>query len=254
MRIAISGTSNTGKTTLINSFLQKWTTYDTPETTYRDVIVEENLEHSSKTSTKTQDKIVEFMLGQVKDKSKTVEDKIIYDRCPLDALAYSMWCNGKGYEGFDTDYIQNQINEVKESMRYIDLIFLCRFDESIPVVDDGMRDTDIDHIKEVDNIFEALYQQYFNNVHADVFFPKDDSPGIIKLPSDHQKRISLISEYVTEDGGMYGEEHSILNPENISELEQLVKQQQLAKQAEEADKELFKKFDMNNSKYDLGRG
>ena len=245
MRIAISGTSNTGKTTLINSFLQKWPTYSTPELTYRDIIVSENLKHSSKSSTNTQDKIIEFMLEQVKDKSKTADDNVIYDRCPLDALAYSMWCNSKGYEGFDTDYIQNQINEVKESMRYLDLIFLCKFDESIPVVDDGTRDTDIDHIKEVNNIFEALYQQYFTNVHADVFFPKDDSPGLIKIPANHQDRINLISEYVAEDGGMYGDEHSILNPDNIEELQNLVEQQKQAQEADKNDKELFDNFDAN---------
>ena len=108
MRIAISGTSNTGKTTLIKSFLEKWSTYETPKKTYRDIIVKEKLEHSSKSSTKTQDKIIEFMLDQVKDKTKTVDDNIIYDRCPLDALAYSMWCNSKGYDGFDNDYIKNQ--------------------------------------------------------------------------------------------------------------------------------------------------
>jgi len=247
MRIAVSGTSNTGKTTLINSFLEKWSTYEAPKESYRDVIVKDKLEHSSKTTTETQDKIMEFMLNQVKDKSKTVDDNVIYDRCPLDALAYSMWCNGKGYDGFDTEYIQNQINEVKESMRYLDLIFLCKFDESITVVDDGMRDTNIDHIKEVDNIFEALFQQYFTNVHADVFFPKDDSPGIIKLPANHQKRINLIGEYVTEDGSMYGDEHSILNPENIKELETLVEAQRLSLEREKEQEDILKKnFDIGD--------
>tara|TARA_R110000772_G_scaffold22153_5_gene60177 strand:- start:11246 stop:11998 length:753 start_codon:yes stop_codon:yes gene_type:complete len=247
MRIAISGTSNTGKTTLIKSFLEKWSTYETPKKTYRDIIVKEKLEHSSKSSTKTQDKIIEFMLDQVKDKTKTVDDNIIYDRCPLDALAYSMWCNSKGYDGFDNDYIQNQINEVKESMRFLDIIFLCRFDENIPVVDDGTRDTDIDHIKEVDNIFEALYQQYYTNVHADVFFPKDDSPAIIKLPSNHQSRTSIISEYVTDDGGMYGDEHSILHPDNINELETLVEAQKVALDQEQSLEDALKKdFDIGD--------
>ena len=247
MRIAISGAQNTGKTTLISDFLEKWSCYKTPSKTYRDVIVEEKLEHSSKTTTSTQDKILEFMLNQVKDKSKTVNDNVIYDRCPLDALAYSMWCNSKEYEGFDTDYIQNQINEVRESMRFLDIIFLCKFDESIPVVDDGTRDTDINHIKEIDNIFEALYQQYYNNVHSDVFFPKDDSPAVIKLPVNQLSRINLISDYVTPDGGMYGDEHSILNPNNIEELERLVQAQ---KESLDLEKE---QDDLLNGEFDISK-
>lgn len=239
MRIAISGTANTGKSTLIQSFLHTWTNYITPDRTYRDVIKEGNLDHSSNTTTDTQTVILDSFLDQ---QQKHVTDNIVYDRCTLDALAYTIWCFEKGLEGFDSEYVQKQIAIVKESMRSLDLIFLCKFDEKQAVIDDGFRDTDIEYIKEIDNIFESLYQQYFQNVHSDVFFPKDDSPAVIKLPDNPQERVDLIAEYVTPEGGMYGEEHSILNPENIGELEQLVMQQKRAQEADEADKELFKKF------------
>lgn len=239
MRIAISGTANTGKSTLIQSFLHTWTNYITPDRTYRDVIKEGNLDHSSNTTTDTQTVILDSFLDQ---QQKRVTDNIVYDRCTLDALAYTIWCFEKGLEGFDSEYVQKQIAIVKESMRSLDLIFLCKFDEKQAVIDDGFRDTDIEYIKEIDNIFESLYQQYFQNVHSDVFFPKDDSPAVIKLPDNPQERVDLIAEYVTPEGGMYGEEHSILNPENIGELEQLVMQQKRAQEADEADKELFKKF------------
>lgn len=239
MRIAISGSANTGKSTLIQSFLHTWDNYTTPDKTYRDVIKENNLAHSSNTTPETQTIILDSFLDQ---QQKRPSDNIIYDRCTLDALAYTIWCFEKGIKGFDNDYVQKQIAIVKESMRSLDLIFLCKFDEKQSVVDDGFRDTDAEYIKELDNIFESLYQQYFQNVHADVFFPKDDSPAVIKLPNKPQERIDLIAEYVTPEGDMYGEEHSILNPDNIAELEQLVQQQKLAQEADEADKELFKKF------------
>ena len=47
MRIAFSGTGNSGKTTLLKSFLYTWKNYSTPEKTYRDVIEEKDLQHSS---------------------------------------------------------------------------------------------------------------------------------------------------------------------------------------------------------------
>jgi SET domain-containing protein len=48
---------------------------------------------------------------------------------------------------------------------------------------------------------------------------------------------------------MYGDEESIFSPENINELEGLVKQQQAAHEAEEKEKELKKKFGLSDGGY-----
>ena len=151
-----------------------------------------------------------------------------------------MWCHDKGIEGFDKDYVTTQIALMKESLRFIDIIFLCRFDESQSVENDGVRDTNVDFIKEVDNIFYSLYRQYTENPEADIFFAKGDSPCIIELPHDGQQRIDLISEYVTTEGDMYGEDVSIFN--NVDELEKLVHQQKDALDQEEKEKDLYRKF------------
>lgn len=253
MRIAFSGTANSGKTTLLKSFLYTWENFTTPKKTYRDMLIEEDLDHSSSTSTDTQSTIMNFMIDQLQQYGK--DDKVVYDRCPLDCLAYTLWCNEKGKEEFTREFVTEQIALCRESMRHLDIIFLCRFDEKKGVEDDGFRDADIGYIKEVDNIFHSLYQQYAQNPGADVFYPKDDSPAVIVLPNDIQGRVDLIAEYITPDGGMYGDEESILNPNNLDELEALVKQQQGAFEAEKKEKELFAKFGLNdndrNSNYNL---
>ncbi len=238
MRIAFSGTGNSGKTTLVKSFVHTCKNYTTPEKTYRGVLEEENLPHSSKTTTKTQEKILNFMIEQVQEADK--DSNIIFDRCPLDNIAYSMWCNEKKVKGFTNSYVAKQIELMRESMRFLDIIFLCRFDESQVVEDDGFRDTDKEFIKEVDNIFQSLYLQYTQNPEADVFFPKGDSPCIIELPNKGQERIDLIAEYVTPDGNMYGDDSSIFS--DIDELEKLVIQQKAAHDQEEKEKELYKRF------------
>ena len=240
MRIAFSGTGNSGKTTLVKSFLYNWKDYSTPEKTYRDLIQEEGLSHSSATTTDTQEKILNFMIDQIQGSVQA--DKVVYDRCPLDNLAYSMWCHDKGIEGFTKDYITEQIKLMKESMRFIDIIFLCRFDIKQKVVDDGFRDTDLSFIKEVDNIFYSLFRQYTEHPEADIFFPKGDSPFIILLPDNPQARIDEVAEYVAPDGDMYGDEDSILNPDNLDELERLVKLQKEAQESEEEEERLKQKF------------
>jgi hypothetical protein len=178
------------------------------------------------------------MIEQVQEADK--DSNIIFDRCPLDNIAYSMWCNEKKVKGFTNSYVAKQIELMRESMRFLDIIFLCRFDESQVVEDDGFRDTDKEFIKEVDNIFQSLYLQYTQNPEADVFFPKGDSPCIIELPNKGQERIDLIAEYVTPDGNMYGDDSSIFS--DIDELEKLVIQQKAAHDQEEKEKELYKRF------------
>ena len=243
MRIAFSGTANTGKTTLINNFLAVWSQYTTPEKTYRDLIKEKNLSHSSATTTDTQWEILNFMIDQLQSYDK--KTKVVFDRCPLDNLAYTLWAHDKGIEGFDKKYVDKCITLTKESMRHLDIIFLLEYDSSIKIQDDELRDTNIEYIKEIDNIFKALFAQYEQNYDADIFFPKDDSPGIIVLPANPQRRIDIISEYIDTDGELYGDEHSLFNPEKLDELEALVKQQKAALDQEEKEKELFKKFGLS---------
>ena len=243
MRIAFSGTANTGKTTLIKNFLAVWSQYTTPEKTYRDLLFEKKLPHSSSTTTDTQWEILNFMIDQLQSYDK--ESKVIYDRCPLDNLAYTLWAHEKRLEGFDKKYVDKCITLTKESMRHLDIIFLLRHDPAIKIEDDGTRDISITYIQEIDNIFNALFEQYKQNYDADIFFPKDDSPGIIELPTSPQRRIDIISEYVTPEGELYGDEHSLFNPEKLDELEALVKQQKAALEAEQKEKDLFKKFGLN---------
>jgi len=238
MRIAFSGTGNSGKSTMVKSFLHTWKQYETPEKTYRDILKEENLTHSTETTTETQNKILNFMIDQVSGYSKG--DKVIFDRCPLDKLAYTIWCNEKKKDEFTREFVTKQINLMKESMRSLDIIFLCRFDVNQKVQDDGFRETNVEFILEIDNIFNSFFQQYSQNPEADIFFPKGDSPAIIELPHNAQERIDLVHQYVGDDGTLIDDEPSILG--DVDKLESLLLQQENALDAENKEKELFKKF------------
>jgi nicotinamide riboside kinase len=241
MRIAFSGVQNSGKTTLVKNFLSVWNNYSTPEKTYRDIIVEKNLDHSSKCTKDGQWEILNFMVDQLQSYDKN--DKVIFDRCPIDNLVYTLWAHEKEIEGFDKEFVDKCINITKESMRHLDIIFLLRYDPTIAIVEDGLRDTDRGYIIEIDNIFSALMMQYEQNYSSEVFFPKNDSPGFFELPSSLQRRIDIISEYLTPEGNLYGEETSIF--QNVDELEALVRQQQSALDEETREKELFRKFGLS---------
>ena len=240
MRIAISGCQNTGKTTLITNILQVWPQYVTPEKTYRDLIKDKQLPHSSLASKDTQLDILSFMIEQMGDYNK--DSKVVYDRCPIDNLVYTLWCHDKGIDGFDKTFVDQTISLVKESMRSLDIIFLLRYDPLIKIEDDGLRDTNVEYIKEIDNIFGVLSDQYTHNLSADIFFPKDDSPCIITLPTSGQHRIDIIAEYIDVNGELPGDEQSLFNPNNLDELELLVQQQRSALDNERKERALYDKF------------
>lgn len=241
MRIAISGAQNTGKTTLVKAILEKWPMYKTPSKSYRDVIIEKGLTHSSKTTVETQNAILDFMI-ESHSSYTSINDNILFDRCTIDNIVYSMWANAAGIDGFPNEYISEVLKKHKEVMRKLDIVFVLRHDKERPIEDDGIRDINPEYVKDIDLIFGAICDQYYNNPDGDVFFPKNDMPAIIELPHSHTERMSLIGDYIDQYGDLVDTSESVLSPENIQKVESLIKQQYIAKEQEDKDKELFKKF------------
>ena len=241
MRIAISGTGNQGKTTLINDFLQEWSNYKTESSTYRDKLVSEKLPHSKEATKDTQWKILNHMIDEMQ--TFGAEDNIIMDRCPIDNLIYSLWCFEKGVGDIDKEFIDKCIPLVCESMRNLDIIFFIPITKAAPVAikEDGVRETDEVYIKEIDNIFKMIGAQHHENNGRNPFFPKDDAPGWIEVFGDRQTRIAMIKQYLDADGDLIGgtaeSMNELINPldgESTDEVRQqmneLLKDQEKANQ------------------------
>lgn len=211
MRIAISGTGNQGKTTLIKDFLQEWPTYRTESSTYRDKLVAEKLPHSKNATKDTQWKILNHMIDEMQTFKS--DDYVIMDRCPIDNLVYSLWCFEKGVGDIDKEFIDKCIPLVCESMKHLDIIFFIPITKAAPVKieDDGVRETDSIYIKEIDNIFKMIGAQHHQNNGKNPFFPKDDAPGWIEVFGDRQTRIAMIKQYLDVDGDLIGGTEESLN-------------------------------------------
>lgn len=229
MRLAISGTAGQGKTTLIKDFLAVWPMYSSPTKSYRDVLIEKNLQHSSRTSEQTQQCILDFMVEQLKETSK--DDNIIFDRCPLDNLVYSLWMNSKDNTAISDEFIAKCIKKMQQSMKYIDIIFWIPYSAAIPVVQDGLRDADVEYIKEIDALFEEIYMQSVYNPDFSLL-PKGDRPPIITLTGTRENRIMQIADYVDLQGSVVEPDEQFMSqlatPEGADQLEQLIKQQKSA--------------------------
>lgn len=203
MRIAISGTANSGKSTLIREFINTWTNYVTPVGSYRDALKEKKLGHSKQTSEKTQQFILDYMINQLEENKD--EKYIIYDRCPIDTLVYTLAASEEGL--VSDDFVTDTILKVRDSLHLLDIIFILPYNDKIKVVDNGTRETNLEYIKKVDSIFMNLVQQYFTDFESNIFFPVEDCPGIV--PLETLNRIGEIKGILNDSGDLYSPEDDI---------------------------------------------
>lgn len=217
MRIAISGTACQGKSTLIKDFLEQWPSYKTPQKTYRDIITDNNLEHSSKTNKKTQWDILNFQIEELSKYRRG--ENVIFDRCPLDNLVYSLWASEQSDTDIDDTFIQKCIPLVRESFRNLDIIFFTPITQSAPVEveEDGVRDTKI--IEEIDYLFKAVHRDYQNNPKTTLFV-HDDKPAIIEVFGNRRERIEILKLYIDAEGDAH-EPGNIIDPELMEDIKKL---------------------------------
>ena len=239
MRIAISGASNSGKTTLINAFLRRWPMYDVPMKSYRELIKEYQLDHSTKTNEETQLMILDSMM-KIQEQYKS-NDNIIFDRCTWDNLAYTLVANS--YDQVSDEVTAASISFVKESMKNIDIIFWLEYDPDIKILDNGIRDSNIDYIKEVNGVFSQLYDHYCDNLESDIFYPKEDCPAIIPIEGKTvDDRIFYISQFINDNGKLIEPSGDIFSEENLQILEQMLTDQNKAKSDDEEVVKLMKEI------------
>ena len=243
MRIAICGTANVGKSTLIQDFLKEWDMYGREVKTYRDVLNEKGLPHSKETTKESQKAILDYMVDTLKEFKDG--DKVIFDRCPLDNLVYSMWAMSQEGNDIDEDFIDECIPIVKEALKNLDIIFFIPITKhnSINIEDNGDRETDEQYIKEIDSFFKVLQRHYHEHPQDNPFFPRDDSPALIEVFGTREERTGMIKLYIDAEGDLLGGDGSdIFNAENLDAMENLLLSQELTKKDEDEFKEQLEKI------------
>ena len=135
MKIAVSGTHRTGKTTLVAALAELLPTFSVVEEPYHQLVEEGHvfLEMPS---------LDDFEL-QLKCSIESIqesEEDCIFDRCPLDMLAYLT--THKESDAFD---IKSWLPVVEAAVRKLDLIVLLRIEESVKSVDSDSGNDDFRH-------------------------------------------------------------------------------------------------------------
>ena len=210
MRIAISGTENQNKTKLVDAFLLNWSQYTTPALSYKDTI-EHYISSVEKKGDLPDSKDVQWAILNdmvVTQQSYKVDDKVIFNRCPIDNIIYSLYLNDKDVEnsGVNDEFIEKCIPVVRESMKDLDIIF------TVPLtkVADS-KHTDME--QELNSLFLVMFQESINEYSP--FFIHDDRPTIIEVFGTLQERLEMIKMYLDEDGEILGKVTGILEPNSL---------------------------------------
>jgi len=120
MRIAVSGTHGVGKSTLIDEFLRRHPEFAHEPEPYTAMVEDFCEEFSAEPSVEDFCRQLEFNMDRLSQHAPG--EDVIYERCPVDFLAYIHALDGKTAEAL--------LEPLKEAMQHLDLIVYLPLDES----------------------------------------------------------------------------------------------------------------------------
>ena len=208
MRIALMGAHCVGKTTLIEQFLNQWPMYKRLSKTYREIIKKNQLSINKQGTKNSQKIILNALIDELQTASTSDDRFIIFDRCPIDNIVYTLWHHAKGTEGFTSDFVMDCKTIAAFSLKHIDVIFYVPVRPEIPLTPREGREVDPIFREEIDNIFDSIVSSYEKNTGA--FFPLEDCPAVIRLDGPPDMRLPQMKLYIKDNGVGYGEEDGSL--------------------------------------------
>lgn len=186
MRIAISGTHFIGKSTLSEDFIKKYPTYKYEIEPYYQLQEESVFELSLEPTVESLLEQLDHSINQL-HKCKN-EKNVIFDRCPIDFLAYAMCALDEDSTDINQSEFAERFSEIKEALKHLDLIVFLPID----------RENSIEYTEEnpayrraVDKNFKKLYWDETLDI-----FPKYGSPRIIEIAGDRTTRIKILESYL----------------------------------------------------------
>lgn len=203
MRVAIIGSQNSGKSHLIQEFLDKWSMYKTPEKTYRDIIKSRNIKINQEGDEESQKAILNALIDEVQ---QAQGDFLIFDRCVVDNIAYTLWLNA--HDKVSDKFVMDSKFLALQTLKLFDILFYVPLRDEIKIEEKDNRDTDPEFRKEIDNIFRALVLSYEKGTGA--FFPTEDCPAVITLEGPPDLRCEQIRLYLKDNGKFFTDEDGSL--------------------------------------------
>jgi hypothetical protein len=194
MRIAVSGSHSLGKSTIVNDWMAQHPGFLREEEPYRALGLYGPYEILFRdASTKLHNGIQLFYNISRIHRYGNFADDVIFDRAPVDYLAYSQYTANQGTTDIDAAFVESMVPAVRESLDHLDILAFVPRSEDWPVAmeDDGIRPVDYAYRDEVDAIFKEIYREGRFQV-----FPEKNSPLLVELGGSRETRLSQLQEAI----------------------------------------------------------
>ena len=188
MRIAVSGSHSLGKSTVVNDWIGKHPHFKREEEPYRalDLYGPYQILFGD-ASTKLQNGIQMFYNISRVHRYASVFDDVIFDRGPVDYIAYSQYTANKGCSDIDDAFVETMVPAVRESLDHLDILAF------VPLSEDGIRPVDHAYRDEVDAIFKQIYREGRFDV-----LPKNRRTHVVELWGPPHQRLEQLQHAIDE--------------------------------------------------------
>lgn len=196
MRIAVSGSHSLGKSTVVNDWVSARDGYLREEEPYRALGLFGPYEILfGDASTRLHNGIqLYYCIGRVHRYATSAAD-VIFDRAPVDYLAYSQFTADCGTTDIDDEFVESMVPAVRESLDHLDIIAFVPGSELWPVAmeADGIRPVDLDYRDRVDAIFKQIYRDGRFGV-----LPAANAPLLVELVGPREQRLEQLQSAVDQ--------------------------------------------------------
>jgi hypothetical protein len=171
VRVAVSGSHGTGKSTLIAAFVDLRPEYRYEPEAYETVADDIPLTSSEGPTPEGLRSLLDYTIAALNSQAANVS--VVFERSPIDYLAYATACRDAWSGPTTREFLAAAVPAVRTSLRHLDLIAL------LPVSDEGIRprpDEDPRFRKRVDErLRRALIDDDFD------LFDDRDLPRVVEL-------------------------------------------------------------------------
>lgn len=186
MRIAVSGTHFMGKSTLIEDFIKKHPHYKYEAEPYYKLQDEGSGESLLEANLDSFLEQLDYSIDQLNEYAH--EENILFDRCPVDFLAYIMHeLNQENIAIHDSEVFE-RFADIKEALNNLDLIIFLPMtrSDSIEYTEENPR-----YRIAVDACFKEIYRDEIYGI-----FPENTHLEILEISGDRAERIRKLEHYV----------------------------------------------------------
>jgi hypothetical protein len=181
MRIAISGTHASGKSTLIEAFHSRHPDYISEPEPYA-VLLEVYGEDFAESPTLDDfERQLRYQLEVLGRYSR--DDNVIFERCPADFLAYMLALSG------DRSHLDRWIDAVGEALEQLDLIVFLPLDEGAPI--DVAGDEDLVLRDDVDGLLRDIF------LEGELDLLAGSAPAVVEARGSLSQRLAVLERSLT---------------------------------------------------------